>query len=53
MQTAEVELEAQPEFSRVVVNDRLEQATAELERIVREALPKDANLQPPDERLKP
>jgi guanylate kinase len=38
METAEVELEAQPEFSRVVVNDRLEQATDELERIVREAL---------------
>jgi guanylate kinase len=35
MQTAERELEAQPEFAHVVVNDRLEQATAELERIVR------------------
>ncbi len=38
MQTAERELEAQPEFARVVVNDRLEDATAELEAIVREAL---------------
>ena len=38
MQTAERELEAQPEFARVVVNDRLEDATAELEGIVRGAL---------------
>jgi guanylate kinase len=38
MQTAERELEAQPEFARVVVNDRLEEATAELEAIVRGAL---------------
>ena len=38
MQTAERELEAQPEFAHVVINDRLEQATAELERIVRDAL---------------
>ncbi|HEX8976341.1 MAG TPA: guanylate kinase [Solirubrobacteraceae bacterium] len=38
LQTAERELEAQPEFARVVVNDRLEDATAELERIVRAAL---------------
>ena len=38
MQTAERELEAQPEFARVVVNDRLEDATAELESIVRQAL---------------
>jgi guanylate kinase len=53
MQTAEGELEAQPEFSRVVVNDRLEQATAELERIVREALRSPATLQAPDERLTP
>jgi guanylate kinase len=51
MQTAEAELEAQPEFSRVVVNDRLEQATDELERIVREALRSPATLQAPDERL--
>ena len=38
MQTAEEELQAQPEFARVVVNDRLEDATAELEAIVRRAL---------------
>ena len=38
MQTAERELKAQPEFARVVVNDRLEDATAELEAIVRGAL---------------
>ena len=38
MRTAERELEAQPEFAHVVVNDRLEQATDELERIVRDAL---------------
>jgi guanylate kinase len=38
MRTAERELEAQPEFSYVVVNDRLEDATAELERVVRAAL---------------
>ena len=30
MRTAERELEAQPEFAHVVVNDRLEQATEEL-----------------------
>ncbi|HET8980447.1 MAG TPA: guanylate kinase [Solirubrobacteraceae bacterium] len=44
MRTAEAELEAQPEFARVVVNDRLEDATAELERIVREALGDDGPL---------
>jgi guanylate kinase len=38
MRTAERELEAQREFSHVVVNDRLEQATDELERIVTGAL---------------
>jgi guanylate kinase len=38
MQTAERELEAQPEFSHVVVNDRLEEATAELAGIVRAGL---------------
>jgi len=35
MRTAERELEAQSEFSHVVVNDRLEDATEELARIVR------------------
>jgi guanylate kinase len=38
MRTAERELEAQSEFAHVVLNDRLEDATAELERIVRDAL---------------
>jgi guanylate kinase len=38
MRTAQRELEAQPEFAHVVVNDRLEDATAELERIVRARL---------------
>ncbi len=38
MRTAERELEAQPEFGYVVVNDRLEDATAELEAIVRREL---------------
>ena len=38
MRTAERELLAQPEFAYVVVNDRLEDATDELERIVRTAL---------------
>jgi guanylate kinase len=38
MRTAERELEAQPEFAHVVVNDRLEQATDDLARIVRSAL---------------
>jgi guanylate kinase len=42
MRTAEQELEAQPEFAHVVVNDRLEQATDELERIVRDALASEA-----------
>ena len=40
MRTAEVELQAQPEFGHVVVNDRLEDATDELERIVRGQLGK-------------
>jgi len=39
LRTAEHELEAQPEFAYVVVNDRLEQATDELEGIVRRELP--------------
>jgi guanylate kinase len=38
MRTAERELEAQPEFAHVVNNDRLEDAIAALEAIVREAL---------------
>jgi guanylate kinase len=38
METAERELDAQPEFAHVVVNDRLEEATSELEGIVRAAL---------------
>jgi guanylate kinase len=41
LRTAERELEAQPEFAHVVVNDRLEQATDELEGIVRRKLPGD------------
>jgi guanylate kinase len=57
MRTAETELQAQPEFAHVVVNDRLEEATGELERIVRAALLNDgwspANLQAPDERPNP
>jgi guanylate kinase len=39
LRTAERELAAQPEFGYVVVNDRLEQATDELEGIVRRGLP--------------
>jgi guanylate kinase len=38
MRTAERELEAQPEFAHVVVNDRLEDATAELAEIVQQSL---------------
>jgi guanylate kinase len=38
LRTAERELEAQPEFAHVVVNDRLEQATQELIGIVRRAM---------------
>jgi guanylate kinase len=57
LRTAERELEAQPEFARVIVNDRLEQATDELARIVTGALADDggatASLEEPDERLKP
>jgi len=40
MRTAERELEAQDEFAHLVVNDRLEDATAELARIVRDSLQK-------------
>ncbi len=38
MRTADCELAAQPEFAHVVINDRLEQATADLETIVQGAL---------------
>jgi guanylate kinase len=38
MRTAARELEAQPEFAHVVVNDRLEDATERLVEIVRRAL---------------
>jgi guanylate kinase len=48
MRTAEQELKARSEFAHVVVNDRLEQATAELERIVRDGIteyrPGEANV---------
>jgi guanylate kinase len=44
LRTAERELEAQPEFAHVVINDRLEDATAELVAIVRGALPGDQAL---------
>jgi guanylate kinase len=38
LRTAERELEAQPEFGHVIVNDRLEDATGELVQVVRGAL---------------
>ena len=38
LQTAERELAAQDEFTHVVVNDRLEDAVSELERIVRASM---------------
>jgi guanylate kinase len=38
LRTADRELEAQPEFAHVIVNDRLEQATDELVGVVREEL---------------
>jgi guanylate kinase len=53
LSTAERELEAQPEFAHVVVNDRLEQATDELGGIVSDALGETqsttANLASPDQ----
>ena len=55
LRTAERELEARPEFAHVVVNDRLEHATEELARIVKDALAGDdratATLESPDEGL--
>jgi guanylate kinase len=41
LETAREELQAQGEFGHVVVNDRLEHAVAELERLVRGAMPAD------------
>jgi guanylate kinase len=38
LETAERELEAQPEFRHVVINDRLEEATHELVTIIREEM---------------
>jgi guanylate kinase len=53
MRTAERELAARPEFSHVVINDRLEDATEQLTDIVRGVLAagdqRDANLGDPDE----
>ena len=46
LRTAERELTAQPEFTHVVVNDRLEGATDELAAIVQRAL--GARTPPPD-----
>jgi guanylate kinase len=57
VRTAQQELEARPEFSHVVVNDRLEQATDELTQIVRRVLADcdqpDANLGAPPNKDKP
>ena len=54
LRTAERELAAQPEFTHVVVNDRLEESTEALVGIVREALlagtdGRPANLVEPEE----
>jgi guanylate kinase len=58
MRTAERELKAKDEFTHVVINDRLEDATEELAGIVRSAIradhgPEPANLRVPDERTEP
>jgi guanylate kinase len=57
LDTAERELEAQAEFGHVVVNDRLEQATAELAQIIEDALASsgqpNANLADPDQGSSP
>ena len=50
LRTAEGELEAQSEFSRVVVNDRLEDALEELVDIVQGELGAAASLRPPSGR---
>jgi guanylate kinase len=50
LRTAARELEAQPEFGHVVVNDRLEDAVEELVRIVRGVV---GTLRAPDERPTP
>ena len=38
LRTAEVELQAQPEFPHVVVNDEVQKAAPELEKLVRDEL---------------
>jgi guanylate kinase len=43
LETAERELAAQDEFTHVVVNDRLEDAVSELERIVRSSMGSDGD----------
>jgi guanylate kinase len=54
MRTAERELEARGEFAYEVVNDRLEQATEALAKIVRQVLgAQPANLGGPEERTQP
>jgi guanylate kinase len=50
MATAERELQAQPEFTHVVINDRLEQATGELAQIV---IAGTANLDGPNQGQEP
>jgi guanylate kinase len=57
LRTAERELDAQPEFGHVVVNDRLEHATDELAQIVERSLAAPAaptaSLESPDEGTNP